>query len=94
MDAVYFRDGFHNYKNFRRRCPLVSFFPSPSSGWCFLGQVVGLGQAARVQRGPSEAARCASNGTALLPAHPLTAHTPMFFAAVFSASTTLSERRQ
>ena len=32
------------------------------------GQVAGLGQTARVQRGPSEAARCASNGTALLPA--------------------------
>ena len=37
----------------------------------FFGQVAGLGQTARVQRGPSEAARCASNGTALLPAHPL-----------------------
>jgi len=37
----------------------------------FFRQVVGLGQTARVQRGPSEAARCASNGTALLPALPL-----------------------
>jgi hypothetical protein len=34
----------------------------------FFGQVAGLSQTARVQRGPSEAARCASNGTALLPA--------------------------
>ena len=33
----------------------------------FFGQVAGLGQTARVQRGPSEAARCASDGTALLP---------------------------
>ena len=36
----------------------------------FFGQVAGLGQTARVQRAHSYRARCASNGTALLPALP------------------------
>ncbi len=52
--------------------PLPSFclFLPLSLSWpvYLFGQVAGLGQTARVQRGPSEAARCASNGTALLPA--------------------------
>ena len=67
-----------------------SLFVPLSLWWLvvFFGQVAGLGQTARVQRGPvfgshppalaatsrrvsQQAARCASNGTALLPAHPL-----------------------
>ena len=46
----------------------------------FFGQVAGLGQTARVQRGPSEAARCASNGTVLLPASSFPS--PLFCAGV------------
>ncbi len=37
----------------------------------YFGPIAGLVQTARVQRGPSEAARCASNGAALLSALPL-----------------------
>jgi len=49
--------------------PIFLFYLLPPLGPVVLfRQVVGLGQTARVQRGPSEAARCASNGMALLPA--------------------------
>jgi hypothetical protein len=53
------------------RARSLFYFPSSLGPVLFFGQVAGLGQTARVQRGPSEAARCASNGTALLPALPL-----------------------
>ena len=54
----------------------VALLSSLSLWWpvAFFGQVAGLGQTARVQRGPSQAARCASNGTALLPC-PSSRHT-------------------
>ena len=43
-----------------RSVPLILYLWGPV---VLFGQVAGLGQTARVQRGPSEAARCASNGT-------------------------------
>src|ERR1044072_7367429 len=42
----------------------------------FFGQVAGLGQTARVQRGPSQAARCASNGTGPAALPILSSHRP------------------